>query len=397
MGDIQGLFNLSNFDEAGENDLLDMSLNESAMTESADPQAAKKSDDALRREMNELTGLIGDLRKLAEDEKMDENLKKILKAKIEFLDTKRMNILKACQNSMKESVEVTESTEIQDKCPSCNPEVEFDPSTKTNQEIPVPGGDKEQPSTSMKELEIPVPGGDKEQPSSKPSGQSIPAAGKVLLDSDTYNSALEQLQKSFKEAVDVINLIQKADVVSLSLESKQEAYAEAAMDEAYYNALIDGPMFEYVSRDDKDEVKAITKKISKEVKSFCAEHDYDFYQPKYFSRMVVSSVDSNIPAVRVKTFRKLFSNKMWQVIGVLYMDDSDEKKVQKMLNDKYKEDLGEYKIILQSCGYGGIIEWFNAIFKKRNRDRLPYVLYVDRTFDKELEKAIKDAAKDKEN
>lgn len=213
MSDIKGLFNLSNFEEAGENDLLDMSLNESAMTESVNPEAAKKADDALRGEMNELTGLIGDLRKLAEDEKMDENLKKILKAKIEFLDTKRMNILKACQNSIKESVEVTESTEIQDKCPSCNPEVDFDPSTKENNSIAVPGGDKEQPSTSVKEQEIAVPGGDKEQPSSKPAGQTIPAANKVLLDSDTYNAALDQLQKSFKEAVDVLQTFKEAKIV----------------------------------------------------------------------------------------------------------------------------------------------------------------------------------------
>lgn len=106
-----------------------------------------------------------------------------------------------------------ESVEIPDKCPSCNFEIDFDPSTKENDSIAVPGGDKEKPSVSFKDVTISVPGSNGEKPSAKAANggeTGVPSGTKVMLDSDTYNDALNKLQQSFKEAFDVVGALKSS-------------------------------------------------------------------------------------------------------------------------------------------------------------------------------------------
>lgn len=106
-----------------------------------------------------------------------------------------------------------ESVEIPDKCPSCNFEIDFDPSTKENDSIAVPGGDKEKPSVSFKDVTISVPGSNGEKPSAKAANggeTGVPSGTKVMLDSDTYNDALNKLQQSFKEAFDVVGALKNS-------------------------------------------------------------------------------------------------------------------------------------------------------------------------------------------
>ena len=106
-----------------------------------------------------------------------------------------------------------ESVEIPDKCPSCNFEIDFDPSTKENNWLSVPGGYKEKPSSVFKDVTISVPGSNGEKPSAKAANggeTGVPSGTKVMLDSDTYNDALNKLQQSFKEAFDVVGALKNS-------------------------------------------------------------------------------------------------------------------------------------------------------------------------------------------
>ena len=109
-----------------------------------------------------------------------------------------------------------ESVEIPDKCPSCNFEIDFDPSTKNNNWLSVPGGYKERPSSAFKDVMITVPGGDSERPHAKAANggeTGIPSGTKAMLDSDTYNVALNKLQQSFKEAYNVVGALKNSVIV----------------------------------------------------------------------------------------------------------------------------------------------------------------------------------------
>lgn len=401
MANVEGLFSLSNFEEASKNNVLDMSINESAMTESADPEAAKKTDDALRVEMNELTGLIGDLRKLSEDEKMDENLKKILKAKIDFLDTKRTNILKACQNSIKESAEVTESTEIPDKCPSCNPEVDFDPSTKENNTIPVPGGDKEQPTAKVDEKEIPVPGGDSEKPDAKAANggeTGVPSGTKIQLDSDEYNVAIDRLQQSFKEAFEFVGVLKNVSVVDKTPEQRYNEFMESAMDNAFIDYAA-GPLFEKVDQSDKSDIKDIVDKIRKDVKKAVEKKNYEFYVPNVWARAILGTAGMVfVPTAAISAgaaaagWQQIIGARLWQVLGNVVVEEGQIDALVKDLNEEFKDELGDYKIV-QWTVIPAITDAFRTKFGIKNQLRV-YMLLIDKKLPKEFKDAEKAAEKE---
>ena len=62
--------------------------------------------------------------------------------------------------------------------------------------------------SAFADVTIPVPGGYKEQP------------GKdgIEIDEDTYNCAIDKLQKSFKEAADTMEMLRHAKIVESSSE-----------------------------------------------------------------------------------------------------------------------------------------------------------------------------------
>ena len=107
-----------------------------------------------------------------------------------------------------------------------------------------------------------------ETPSGKPydaAAVSVPKTGAITA--DAYNSALAALKKSFKEGYEVLEMLESAEVVATE-SVDQDAFTENAMYEAMVNSYYDGPVFEAVQKENKEEIKAIAKKVRKELCKF---------------------------------------------------------------------------------------------------------------------------------
>lgn len=62
--------------------------------------------------------------------------------------------------------------------------------------------------SAFEDVTIPVPGGYNEKP----------GKGGIEIDEDTYNSAIDKLQRSFKEAADTMAMLRHAKIVESSSE-----------------------------------------------------------------------------------------------------------------------------------------------------------------------------------
>lgn len=293
--------------------------------------------------------------------------------------------------------------------------------------VSIPGGDKEDaPNKNYPEKEIPIPGGDKEQPTAKPYDQSsvsIPAT--TTLTEDEYNRALKALQQSFKEGTELLQRLSEATVVHKTVEDLQAEYVESALEDALLAAYENGPIFEAVDRSDKNEVKAIVTKIRKNIKTVLNNKGIDFYNAKAANRLlvgflgglggvaagaaasminpVIGGAVANVAAQSgnlhiASGFQQLWTTRLWQVVGVINIEEGNIKDIADKLTEEYKEDLGEYKI-LYSKASPTIVDLFRNKFGWKNT-RGTYFLLVDKKLPKELkemEKAIDAAAKAKDD
>lgn len=262
-----------------------------------------------------------------------------------------------------------------------------------DQNITIPdGGLKEGYLGGYKELSISVPEGDKETPSSKPyDNASISVPGKINITADVYNDAFAKLKRSFKEGIEVMELIENAVIVEKSADEMQEEYTESVMWEALYESYIDGPMFEAVDKSNKGEIKAIIKKNRNAIYSFMKDESVTFYKPSYFLRTLVglgllvgglttyaSGVTGGINAAKaayaaggsmvaaasgdaataaggylaasagasnLNSLNVAWRKYIWQIVGVVHVNPNRISKLMTSLNDKFKEELGEYKLI----------------------------------------------------
>ena len=109
------------------------------------------------------------------------------------------------------------------KCPKCGKEP-----CECKKEEPVKESVEpaEKPTANVPEVGPKPDGGLKEQPANKPAdqGPSIPA--KKEITQDVYDNALSQLQKSFKEAAETIDILQNSVIV----ESKKPEISKEALD-----------------------------------------------------------------------------------------------------------------------------------------------------------------------
>lgn len=182
----------------------------------------------------------------------------------------------------------------------------FEEDTNVN----IPGGIKETPSSKPADSNhVAIPGGEKETPSAKPYDQasiSIPAGTTITV--DQYNDAMDHLQKSFKEGVELLTTIRGMTIVEKSTDELQQEFMESAMEsameEAAYESIINGPYFEAVQSSKKGEVQSIAKKLMGRIK-------IDSFLPlkKYASKVSA-----------VKSSGDKFNKMQWQSVGILFCD-----------------------------------------------------------------------------
>ena len=285
---------------------------------------------------------------------------------------------------------MTEGTsEMKDNCPSMNPTQHFDAANSGEHGVAVPGGDKETPNAKPYDANsVSIPGGDNEKPTAKPAdGESgVPNPAKILLDEDTYNSYLAQIQKSFKEGVDALDMIMNAKVETKSLEAKQNEFVESAMDEAFVESMCSGPIFEAVTRTDKGEVKDIVNNIRTDVINFVKDQDYKMYKPALWARAILGAA---FPMEACAAIAQIWNTRLWQVLGIAVVEPGNAKDLAKAIEEKFGDELGDYKILLHKAPMT-FIDLFRTKFKYK-REWEPHFVLVDKKMPSEITKGTKAA------
>ena len=237
-----------------------------------------------------------------------------------------------------------------------------------NNEIP------EQPTAKLEgDTTNQLPGG--EQPATRPKDETkIMNGSGTEIKADVYNSAMDALKKSFKEATELIDMLTNCTIVESTLEDQQDEFTENAIYESYIN----GPYFERVARTDKDEVKEIVKSIKSKITSKCKGKNAKFYQPNRFMRWFVSG--------------EWWYTRLWQILGVVLIEEHNVDEIAKDLTEQLKDELGEYKILPAKAPWG-FLDMFRTKFNWKNQWE-PYFLLVDRKLDNEIKKKIKEDEKE---
>ena len=210
---------------------------------------------------------------------------------------------------------------------------------------------------------------------------SIPA--KTELDSNTYNDALARLKQSFKESIDVLSMLENADIVKKTQEEINAEILESVMLEAAYDACVNGPIFEAVDRSDKKAVKEIIKNLGRKFKKYIGEKDFEFFKPTILTKL-----------------GQWWSTRLWQTVGILVCEDSYVEKTINTFNETYKDELGDYRFIavkLDMITASTMFAW-DAIrvvlaqkFGYKNHAQA-YMILVDKELTAEIEKDVKKLA-----
>ena len=144
------------------------------------------------------------------------------------------------------------------------------------------------PSWKNSSIDIPD-GGYSEKPRAKPyDATSIKTSSGIQITADAYNDAFNKLKQSFKEGLEVMEMIEGAEIIENSLEDQQEAYTESMVWNAIYESYLTGPMYEAVKAEDKAEISKIVKEISAGVEKTVKENKLHFYKPYYMFKILAS-------------------------------------------------------------------------------------------------------------
>lgn len=249
----------------------------------------------------------------------------------------------------------------------------------------------------IESTKVDVPGGDKEEPSKQG----------IKLDADTYNSALDALQKSFNEGAQIAAMLKNAQITENSLESKQAQFTEAAIEDALLASFENGPMFESVKKADKKEVKDIVTKIRKSIFTYLKEKDIRSTKPAIIARLLFD-LNANFSGTNVKIYNgntirydefNLANTYLWQVLALVEAENDEIDGIVDDLINKYKEELGEYTIISYQTGLSSTeLARLNKLTKDFSKNKKQaFMLFVDKTLPKkeakELDKALTNALK----
>ena len=197
--------------------------------------------------------------------------------------------------------------------------------------------------------------------------ESIVIPKKTEIGVDSYNSAISALQKTFKEAADVIDSLEQLREQVLveqqeEIDFEQENYTERALFESY----CDGPIFEKVQDIDKKEVRRIAKKIREKMMSFDRIRKNGYFSLRGTSTTVwrrinniLNGIQSGLsafvwqfivwgtnmwivdPAIIVRFNNSELNLRAWQTICYLVPRSGKISSIKKELNDEFKDILGD--------------------------------------------------------
>ena len=182
---------------------------------------------------------------------------------------------------------------------------------------------------------------------------SIP--GSTEITTNQWNKSLASLKSSFKEAIEVMEILENSVIVPNTV----EGYQEDALDDAIYECYMNGPIYEAVKADNKEEIKEIVNNIKKRVAKFAKSNDIKFIIPN----KIVSAIRAVGNPTGVQTSAmgggdgptRLVSNliytpnfwatRLWQIVGNIVIEGQNLPSFLKELNEEFKEDLGGFKLI----------------------------------------------------
>lgn len=216
---------------------------------------------------------------------------------------------------------------------------------------------------------------DKDTTAAKETSISVPSG--VELDEDTYNASIKALKQSFKEAYDIMGILEKCKVSGKTASQRQAEFTEAAIDDAVYESYCSGPLFEAVDRADKEKVKSIINTIRPKIEKFTFDDRVEFYKPSKWIRLIMSV--------------QWWETRFWQVAGALCMEQNNIDDYVKRLSAEFSDDLGEYKIIAARVP-PSIFDLFRTKFNWKNMKRA-YFLLIDKKMPSELKAAMKELDK----
>lgn len=241
-------------------------------------------------------------------------------------------------------------SEFQSNDPAINP-TKDQPSAGADGKVSIPGGEKENPTAKPVDGSNPsIPGGGGEKPSAKAADGTNPSIpGKATLTTSEWGAAMSALKNSFKEGVQILEILENANIVDISLEEQQRLHTEALMQEAVFESFCDGPMFEAVKAEDKGEIKKITKEIKKKLCKFSRNIKWYFSKTPagrklgFLDPMVLAACSGDLKLVAWQTIAILYPGK-GTTLGSTLSD----------LNEEFAEALGE-KFKLKAIRFNSIL------------------------------------------
>lgn len=255
---------------------------------------------------------------------------------------------------------------------------------------------------------------------------NVPVPSKTEIDAETYMEVLSALKKSFKEATEIIDGLTGGNAQP-TLEQRQNEYLESCLDAAYLEAFENGPIYEAVSRDDKDDVRRIVTTIRPKLKKVLNGQNgsLKFYDTKIVARIIVNAavtiggklVAANMSALSTgllfddKTpigvsnavgavgkcidsnsnstdaIDMIWKNRLWQIVGMVYVESGNIKDVCDELNKHFADELGNYKV-LYAKALPNIVDLFRMKFNWKN-NKVAYFLLIDKNVPQDVKEILK--------
>lgn len=154
---------------------------------------------------------------------------------------------------------------------------------------------------------------------------------------------------------------------------------ESAIDDQIMDIFESGPIFEAVNRDDKKALKKIVASLRPKIAKMAKKSDINFYKPALAARFFF---DPN------GFWTQVWSTRLYQVIGIMNIEQGAIKDICDKLTELYKDELGEYKILWANAP-SNLIDVFRLHFNWKNTKKTYFIL-VDKQIDKEVKDAIKE-------
>lgn len=276
------------------------------------------------------------------------------------------------------------------------------------------------------DVSVSVPGGLKEEPErNNGKEESIPVPASTTLTDKQYKDALSALQKSFKEGYEIMEALANATLIHEDIDKKQDEFVESAIEQAILEAYENGPIFEAVDRSDKDAVKKIVKNIRSKIKENLDKDKIYYRNVNVIATIIAGAVGGAIGGMvngattagaagaiisgvggaiggGAGASLKFWRTRLWQMIGVINIEDANIKTVIDDLNEKFKDELGEYKVLYVRA-VPSLADQINNKFGWKNVKET-YLLLVDKKLpkeikdmQKEIDEAIKETEKSEKN